>query len=102
MTDIEARLATLEAHWTHADRQMTRQSKALEDIAKALAVLTTRVEGIPRKVELNTLHDAEDRAVAVERERVHDNLRQVVGIAVSIGSAVGAIVFGVLSLVLGS
>jgi len=71
----------------------------MEDVAKALAVLTTRVEGLPRKVEESRLHDVEEDAVAVERERTNDNVRQVIGIAVSAGSLVGATVFGVLTLV---
>jgi len=100
MTEFEARIARLEAHWSHADRQLNKQAEAMEGVAKALAVLTTRVEGLPGKVEESRVHDAEEAAVASERERSSDNMRQVVAVAVSIGSFVGAVVFGVLSLVM--
>jgi len=99
MTEMEARLAKLETHWMHADRQMVRQAEAMETITKALAVLTTRIEGLPRKVEEASFHDAENRAVASERERVGDNTRQVIGIAVSVGGVAGALVFGILNFI---
>jgi len=100
MTEFEARIARLETHWDHADRQLTKQAEAMDAMVKAMAVLTTRVEGIPQKVESNRLHNAAEDAVAGERERVSDNMRQVIAVAVSIGSFVGASVFGVLSLVM--
>jgi len=100
MTEFEARITRLEAHWGHADRQLTKQAEAMDAMVKAIAVLTTRVEGLPQKVEKVHLHDAEASAAAGERERINDNMRQVIAVAVSIGSLVGASVFGVLSLVL--
>jgi len=100
MTEFETRLARLETHWDHADRQLTKQAEAMDAMVKAMAVLATRVEGLPRKVEESRIHDAEATAVAGERERIGDNMRQVIAVAVSVGSLVGASVFGVLSLVM--
>jgi len=100
MTEFEARVSRLETHWDHADRQLSKQADAMESMVKAMAVLTTRVEGLPQKVEKSRIHDAAEEAVAGERERVSDNMRQVIAVAVSVGSLVGATVFGVLSLVL--
>lgn len=108
MTDVERRLARLEAYTELAEKQNNKMDDDIQKLSAAVGTMNTTLQAVSTKLEtlplmqkrINEEHERTvvDDALAQHRQRSKASTRNFITTAIALSSFMAAFVFGVLEL----